>query len=166
MAFSMYVLHFSMYSLVGNSTSQRIRVPVAYPEIRAVHVSAAAWADDELRSGVMRLIDEGRINAVQLDIKDELGIIGYDSDVDLANEIGADRAIYDAREALDTLQDDIRRFNGNISISQGRKIGRCGDAGKRCLCIGCINLALLYQSRKTFSNTALTTLDLGVRYVL
>ena len=91
--------------LAGNTTSQRIRVPVAYPEIRAVHVSAAAWADDELRSGVMRLIDEGRINAVQLDIKDELGIIGYDSDVDLANEIGADKAIYDAGEALDTLHE-------------------------------------------------------------
>ena len=92
--------------LAGNTTSQRIRVPVAYPEIRAVHVSAAAWANDELRSGVMRLIDEGRINAVQLDIKDELGIIGYDSDVDLANEIGADQPpIYDVREALDTLHD-------------------------------------------------------------
>ena len=51
--------------LAGNSTTQRIRVPVEYPEIRAVHVSAAAWADDELRTGVMRLIDEGRINAVQ-----------------------------------------------------------------------------------------------------
>jgi hypothetical protein len=92
--------------LAGNTTSQRIRVPVSYPEIRAVHVSAAAWADDELRSGVMRLIDEGRINAVQLDIKDELGVIGYDSDVDLANEIGADQPpIYDAEEALDTLHE-------------------------------------------------------------
>ncbi len=87
----------------GNTASQRVRVPVTYPEIRAVHVSAAAWADDELRAGVMRLIDEGRINAVQLDIKDELGIIGYDSDVDLADEIGADQPIYDPEEALDTL---------------------------------------------------------------
>ena len=98
----------------GNTTTQRIRVPVAYPEIRAVHVSAAAWADDELRSGVMRLIDEGRINAVQLDIKDELGIIGYDSDVDLANEIGADRAIYDAREALDTLHERGMHVIGRV----------------------------------------------------
>ena len=89
----------------GNSTSQRIRVPVAYPEIRAVHVSAAAWADDGLRAGVMRLIDEGRINAVQLDIKDESGVIGYDSDIPLANEIGADRDIYDPKEALATLHD-------------------------------------------------------------
>ena len=91
--------------LAGNTTNQRIRVPVAYPEIRAVHVSAAAWADDGLRAGVMRLIDEGRINVVQLDIKDEAGVIGYDSDVGLANEIGADKPIYDPREALDTLHD-------------------------------------------------------------
>lgn len=100
--------------LAGNSTTQRIRVPVEYPEIRAVHVSAAAWADDELRAGVMRLIDEGRINAVQLDIKDELGIIGYDSDVDLANEIGADRPMYDPKEALDTLHERGMHVIGRV----------------------------------------------------
>ncbi len=99
------LLEFEAVDQAGNRATDEVRVPVAYPEIRAVHVSAAAWADDGLRAGIMRLIDEGRINAVQLDIKDETGVIGYDSDVDLADEIGADRPIYDAREALDTLHE-------------------------------------------------------------
>ena len=41
--------------------------------IRAVHVTFDAWADPTLRQGVLDLIDQGRINAVELDLKDECG---------------------------------------------------------------------------------------------
>ena len=46
-----------------------------------VHVSAAAWADDELRAGIEDLIDRGLIDTVELDLKDESGIVGYDSEL-------------------------------------------------------------------------------------
>ena len=42
--------------------------------VRAVHVTADAWADPGLRKGVLDLIAQGRINAVELDLKQEGGI--------------------------------------------------------------------------------------------
>ena len=66
----------------GNTTDSRLvvgsapRLP-ANP-VRAVHVSADAWADDGLREGVLGLLAQHRINAVELDLKDESGEIGWD----------------------------------------------------------------------------------------
>jgi hypothetical protein len=63
--------------------------------VHAVHVSAYAWADATLRSGVLALIDQHRINAVELDLKDEGGVIGFDPPLPLARRIGAAQPIYD-----------------------------------------------------------------------
>jgi hypothetical protein len=71
--------------------------------IRAVHVSADGWANDELRSAVLRLIDEKRINAVELDLKDESGVIGWDAPVALGKEIGAVQQIFDLGAAVEML---------------------------------------------------------------
>ena len=61
-----------------------------YPDSsHAVHVSGAAWANDELRAGVMDLIDRGLIDTVELDLKDEAGVVSYDSELPKASEIGA-----------------------------------------------------------------------------
>ena len=58
-----------------NATTKRICIsiqprPPSHP-VRAVHVTSDAWADPALRQGVLNLIDQGRINAVELDLKDE-----------------------------------------------------------------------------------------------
>jgi hypothetical protein len=74
-----------------------------YPPTRAVHIAAADWRDPAKRDAVLRLAREGRINAVQLDIKDEAGLIGYASKVPLAVQSGAVDPQYDAREAIDEL---------------------------------------------------------------
>jgi hypothetical protein len=71
-----------------------IAVPVAYPKTNGIHVTAKAWADPQLKAGVLRMIDEHRINAVELDLKDEDGVVGYDSQVKLANEIGASSQLH------------------------------------------------------------------------
>ena len=57
--------------------------------IRTVHVSFCAWATPSLRDPVLELVEEGRITAVQLDLKDETGKIGHETDVELAARIGA-----------------------------------------------------------------------------
>ncbi len=68
---------------------------VAAPErvhldaLRAVHVSFCGWASDDRRNGVLDMIADGRINAVQLDIKDEAGHVGHRSTVELAQQSGA-----------------------------------------------------------------------------
>lgn len=87
----------------GNVTELRVPVAVEQPPLRAVHMSALAWSSDALREPVLRMVREGRINAVQLDIKDESGEVGYDSQVPLARRIGAAKGYYDARQAIDEL---------------------------------------------------------------
>ncbi|MFV0307544.1 MAG: putative glycoside hydrolase [Desertimonas sp.] len=90
-------------------------VTSTYPPTVAVHVRAQDWANPAIRDVVVRLAREGRINAVQLDIKDEDGLVGYDSDVPLADEIGATATPwYDPREALAELHGLGVRVIGRI----------------------------------------------------
>jgi hypothetical protein len=49
------------------------------------------------------MIERGQINTIELDIKDESGVIGYDSRIPLAQRIHADKGIYDLREVVDKL---------------------------------------------------------------
>ncbi len=87
----------------GNSTEFDVIVPIGYPHTTGVHVTAAAWDHDGLRESVVELIEQGRINAVQLDLKDEDGRIGHRTDVRLAQLTGASRELYDLRDAIDEL---------------------------------------------------------------
>ncbi len=84
----------------GNTARADAVITVRRPELRAVHVSGQAWASDQLRKPVLKLLKEHKLNAVQLDIKDELGEIGYDSKVPLAKKIGAAKGYYDAKKAI------------------------------------------------------------------
>ena len=51
---------------------------------RAVHITGAAWSFKPKHDAVMALLKSHRINAVELDIKDENGNVGYDTSVPLA----------------------------------------------------------------------------------
>ena len=83
----------------GNSTleQQPISVTPRRPPapLRGVHVTADAWHDPVLRRGVLALIAQHRINTVELDLKDEGGIAGWNPPVALARTIGAAQPIYD-----------------------------------------------------------------------
>jgi hypothetical protein len=62
----------------------------------------------------MDLIDRGLIDTVELDLKDEAGAVGYQSEVPKALEIGAVRADYDLAEAVRTLEDKGIRVIGRL----------------------------------------------------
>lgn len=98
----------------GNSTEFDVIVPIGYPHTTGVHVTAAAWDHDGLRESVVELIEQGRINAVQLDLKDEDGRIGHRTEVRLARLTGASRELYDLRDAIDELHDLGVRVIGRI----------------------------------------------------
>ena len=98
----------------GNSTTFNVIVPIGYPHTTGVHVTAAAWDHDGLRESVIELIEQGRINTVQLDLKDEDGRIGHRTDVRLAQLAGASRELYDLRDAVDELHDLGVRVIGRI----------------------------------------------------
>ncbi|MET7768499.1 putative glycoside hydrolase [Nocardia sp. NPDC005366] len=98
----------------GNTTTVPIAATAQVPRIRAVHVTAHAWSHEGLREDVLELARAGRIDTVQLDIKDEDGVVGYDSQVPLARESGAVEAIYDAPSAIRVLHDMGLRVVGRI----------------------------------------------------
>jgi putative glycosyl hydrolase protein len=85
-----------------------------YPATAAVHVTAADWADPAVREPIIALARSGAIDAVELDIKDERGEIGYASDVPLAVAAGTVRQRYDARKAIDELHGTGARVIGRI----------------------------------------------------
>jgi hypothetical protein len=98
----------------GNRTTSSVVFGVTYPSLRGVHVSAAAWSNEQLRTGILRLVDEGRIDTVQLDLKDDDGVVGYDTSVERARQIGAVTQHYDLDEAVKTIEDHGARVVGRI----------------------------------------------------
>ena len=102
----------------GNSRGVRTSIPVA-PRIpaaptRAVHMTAISWATASLREPVLAMLRSGAINTVELDLKDESGIVGYDSKVPLANEIGAVKPSYRLEEAVRTIHELGGRVVGRV----------------------------------------------------
>ena len=82
--------------------------------VRAVHVTFDAWADPALRKGVLDLIEQGRINAVELDLKDEAGTVGWKAPVPLAHRIGAVKPIVDLPGAIALLHRKGIRVIGRL----------------------------------------------------
>jgi hypothetical protein len=99
----------------GNATRKTFRVPVTYPkQVRAVHLSGYAWAYEPFRKSALTLLEERRINAVQLDVKEEDGIVNTDLDVPLAKQIKAITKKYDAEDAIRTLHAAGARVIGRV----------------------------------------------------
>lgn len=84
----------------GNRSTAEVIVPIEYPPTRGVHVTAAAWTDPGLRAHVIGLVESGKINAVELDLKDESGHVGHATRVPLAREIGAADDLFDLAETV------------------------------------------------------------------
>lgn len=98
----------------GNTTSFDMVFPIAYPTTTGVHMSAASWRNDRLRGAVLELIDEGKITAVEFSLKDESGMIGYRSDIPLANEAGAVIGWYDLEDVVADLHGRGVRVVGRL----------------------------------------------------
>lgn len=83
-------------------------------EIRAVHAAWWAWNNPELRGDMLQMLEDGKINAVQIDLKDEGGHLGYVSDVELANEIDAVKGSLDLEQVVADLHADEVPVIGRI----------------------------------------------------
>ena len=87
------------------------RKPV--PVTRAIHMTALAWNYKPKHDAAMALLKSHRINAIEVDIKDEQGQIGYRSTVPLAKTIHATNGYYDVKKML-----------AEVHAAGGRVIGR------------------------------------------
>jgi hypothetical protein len=79
--------------------------PPPPPPIKALYVNAWAFGSPKLWH-LVRLADSTEINAFVVDVKDDTGCLLYDSQVQVARQIGATRCVRtrDARARLDTLR--------------------------------------------------------------
>ncbi|MGI8682247.1 MAG: putative glycoside hydrolase [Mycobacteriales bacterium] len=98
----------------GNVTARDIGIPVNHPPMRGVHLTAVAWSTGFLREPVLAMARAGRIDTVEVDVKDEGGVVGYDSGVPLAQLTGAAIPTYDVRTMLDELHSMGVRVVGRI----------------------------------------------------
>ena len=67
-----------------------------------MHVTSYGWADKALRDGVMKLVHEQEINAIELDLKDEAGEIGFDPQCRSAARSARSRHVYDLDKTSDS----------------------------------------------------------------
>jgi len=77
-------------------------------------MTAISWAVPYLREPVLAMLRAGQINAIELDLKDESGVIGYDSAVPLGVKIGAVQPQYEIRKAVKQIHDLGGRVIGRI----------------------------------------------------
>jgi hypothetical protein len=70
------------------------------PDPRPVHVTSSAWGLTIASArACLDLVAQGKINAVELDVKEEGGIVGWNAPVPLAHEIDAVQPRYDLADA-------------------------------------------------------------------
>lgn len=108
----------------GNTTAKTVTVATTYPNsVRAVHVTGAAWSYGPLRNPVLQMLREHRINAIELDIKDEEGIVNFDvPSVPLAKADGAVDAYYDPAKVAAQLHGMGARLIGRVVAFNDTKL--------------------------------------------
>jgi len=107
-------LHLVARDRAGNESRTEVIAPVRYPGGHGVHVTAAAWGFEPIRRGILGLVDAGQISTVQLDLKDESGVLGYDSQLPLAVRVGAVRPEYRLKDTVAELERRGVRVVGRI----------------------------------------------------
>jgi hypothetical protein len=139
----------------GNVTQQKIATPVAYPEVRGPHLRAEDWADPAMRARLLALADEGKITAVELDVKDEAGNVGYTTQLATPRQIGAAADLYDLREAVELLHEHDVHVTVRIVAFNDPKFGQWAwDRGATDLVIQTPDGAMLRRNEGIFLNFA------------
>ncbi len=100
----------------GNRTTASRTREIAFPVVRGLHVSAEAWANPSLKLGVLRMAEAGRINTVVLDVKDENGMVLYDSALQAVLASRASANLYDLRDAVAELHSLGLRVIGRLVV--------------------------------------------------
>ena len=108
----------------GNTTERDVTVYVTHPLMRAVHMTELGWSADFLRNPVLALARAHKINTIEVDIKDEDGVIGFPSTLPLAREIGAASHIYDVHKIVAQLHTMHIRLVGRLVCFRDPKLAQ------------------------------------------
>ncbi|MDX6286464.1 MAG: hypothetical protein QOG53_1949 [Frankiales bacterium] len=109
----------------GNRTIKELTVPTAYPQaVRGVHMTGYAWTSTKLKNPILQLARAHRINTIELDIKEEDGIVNFDPGVPLTTQIGGVLKKYDPTAVIKQLHAMGVRVMGRIVAFNDPKLGR------------------------------------------
>jgi hypothetical protein len=89
----------------GGIATATVGQGLSLPRRRGVLMPAAAWIDQDRRNAMLLMANEGRINAVVLDIKNDRGEVSIVTDLAEVKKYGAARDIYN----LDAAVSDLHR---------------------------------------------------------
>lgn len=97
----------------GNRSDDDLRIVtvasrVTLDEYRAAHLTGCAWGFPGLRDPVIEMVENGQLNAVQLDLKDEDGIVNFDAQHELAQTLRPEMTTgctFDLEEAVSFLHE-------------------------------------------------------------
>jgi hypothetical protein len=81
---------------------------------RAVHISGEAAGEDLDR--FFEMAEGTELNALMLDLKDESGLVWYDSTHPVAAEVGAIRSVYDLSEVADRAESEDLYLIGRLVV--------------------------------------------------
>jgi hypothetical protein len=73
------------------------------PQRRGVLMPAAAWVDADRRNAMLSMAEQGRINAVVLDVKNDRGEVNIITDLADVKKFGAARNVYNLADAVTDL---------------------------------------------------------------
>jgi hypothetical protein len=95
------------YHALVRELDEQFEIDVTLDEehIRSIYATAAAVGDEVRFNELLDLVERTEINSMVIDIKDSTGLIFYDTEVELAHEIGVVRPHYDVHEVLAELQE-------------------------------------------------------------
>jgi hypothetical protein len=96
---------------------------VEVDHIRGVHVTPHAWVTPSFRERILEMADDGIINSVALTLKDEGGRIGWNSEVELAIESGANEGVYNLEETVAYLHERGIHVAGRIVAFRDPMLG-------------------------------------------
>jgi len=90
-------------AVVPLSAEMRVAAQLEPISVRAIYINAAVAANPEAWAERLALVERTEVNAVVVDLKDSTGRVFYDSQVQLAQEIGAVLPILDPKAIVEEL---------------------------------------------------------------
>ena len=125
----------SAFDRAGNRSDVGSARTVRFPVFRGVHVTADAWNTPGQKLSLFRMADARRINTVALDLKDENGIVLFDSVLAQVASLRSGAGLYDLRDAVAELHSHGLRvmarivvFRDPVLVKDAMGAGRPGDA--------------------------------------
>jgi hypothetical protein len=87
----------------GGTATATVGQGLTLPRRRGVLMPAAAWVDADRRNAMLDMANEGRINTVVLDVKNDRGEVNAVTDLASVKKFGANRDVYNLGDAVTEL---------------------------------------------------------------